>query len=51
MNQALVKKKKTTTHTTNKDKKMVKLSITTVREAQLGLDLNQFLGQTQTYLN
>ena len=44
-----MKKKKTTTHTTNKDKKMVKLSITKVREAQLGLDLNQFLGQTQTY--
>ena len=49
LNEALMKKKKTTTHTTNKDKRMVKLSITKVREAQLGLDLNQFLGQTQTY--
>ena len=49
MNGALMKKKKTTTHATNKDKKMVKLSITKVREAQLGLDLDQFLGQTQTY--
>ena len=45
-----MKKKKNNNNKHDKQRqKMVQLSITKVREAQLGLDLNQFLGQTQTY--
>ena len=43
-----MKKKKNNNNKHDKQRqKMVQL--TKVREAQLGLDLNQFLGQTQTY--